>query len=401
MMRRTAAGIVAALMVLLVVRPSNGLFHLALIDEVMTSYGGDPTAQFIEVNMLGASQNLVANSVFAAFNTSGTYVGDILVVPGNVPNSGNGVRWIVGTTAFQTASGLTPDFLMPSGILPTAGGMVCFGGGGGSLPANPPSWDRNNFTNYIDCVAYGTYAGPPNFLTGTPTMLNGDGHSLQRVSSNFDNATDFACGDPATPQNNLGTAASMPATVPCITPGVCPGAVDIGCAGGFGKGLLLVKEAPAGKEKLIAKLAYGPLLAQTDLGNPLLASGTDYKLCIYNSANALIDELDIARSGDTCGTDPCWKAIGGAPPGGVGYKYKDDALTADGVFKIIYKSGAVGKSKLLVKGRGAPLPNGIAAALQSSPSATVQFRGSDAPVCLSVTLTDIKKNEPTFFKAKN
>ena len=33
-------------------------------------------------------------------------------------------------------------------------------------------------------------------------------------------------------------------------------------------------------------------------------------------------------------------------------------------------------------------------------SATVQLRGSDAPQCLSLTVTDIKKHDPTFFKGK-
>ncbi len=402
MMRRTAVAISAALIVLCLVRTSSGLFHLAHIDEVMTSYGGDASVQFIEVRMLSGAQNLVADSVFAAFDAGGTYIGDILVVPGNVPNSGAGVPWIVGTTQFQTVSGLTPDFIMPAGILPTAGGMVCFGGGGGILPAPPGSWSRTNFAHYVDCVAYGTYAGPSNFLIGTPTSLDGDGHSLQRIGSTFNNAADFACGDPATPQNNAAASASMPATVPCGGPPspVCPAAPDVGCVGGFAKGLLLVKEAPVGKQKLIAKLVGGPALAQTDLGNPLSGGGTAYGVCIYDAANALVGGLEIDRAGDTCGTSPCWNAVGGAPPSGTGYKYKDDDLAADGVFKIIYKGGAAGKSKALVKGRGGPLPDNVASALQSSTSATVQIRGSDAPECLTLTVTDIKKQEATFFKAK-
>ena len=415
MRRRTCAVVIALWGVLGFATAAKALFHLAVIDEILTSYGGDPNVQFIEMRMLAGSQNLVSNSVFAAFDASGTYIGDILVVPTNVANSGNGVRWLIGTSAFQTASGLAPDFIMPAGVLPTAGGMVCFGGGGGSLPQNPPTWSRTNFATYVDCVAYGTYTGASNILTGTPTMLNGDGHSLQRSTNTFDNATDFACADPSTPQNNAGTSASMAATSPCVVatptatasatptntpnPG-CPAAPDGTCLSTFAKGMLLVKDAPAGKEKLQAKLIGGPALVQTALGNPLSGGGTSYNLCIYDDVGNLVDEVDVARAGDTCGGDPCWKALGAAPPDGKGYKYKDSLLSAGGVSQILYKGGPAGKSKALVKGSGAGLSPGVAAALDSSSSATVQLRGSDASVCLSLTVSDIKKHDPTFFKGK-
>jgi hypothetical protein len=396
MMRRAFAVLVAGLVLLCGAHTSHALFHLAVIDEIMASYGGDPNVQFIEVRMLAASQNLVANSVFAAFDANGAYINDILVVPGNVANSGAGVRWLIGTSAFQTATGLMPDFPMPAGILPTAGGMVCFGGGGGSLPANPPTWSRTAFATYVDCVAYGNYTGPTNILTGTPTPLNGIGHSLQRNTSTFNNAADFICGDPATPTNNAGGNASMAATTPCFTPFACPMTLDGSCLNTFTKGLLMVKETPPGKEKLLAKLVGGPALAQTDLGNPLSSGGTEYGVCIYDQTSALVGQLLVDRAGDTCSGSPCWKAIGGTPPGGKGYSYKDDALAADGVFKILYKGGAAGKSKALVKDTG---NHSIAGALQTSSSVTVQLRGDDAPTCLSLTVSTIKKHDATFFKA--
>jgi hypothetical protein len=415
MARRTCAVAIALWVVLGCVRMAHAVFHLSVIDEVLTSYGGDPAKQFIEIRMLAGFQNAVQNSVFAAFDATGAYTGDILVVPGNVANANAGDRWLLGTSAFQTATGLVPDFTMPSGILPTGGGMVCYGGGGGLVPQNPPTWSRTTFSNYVDCVAYGTYSGPSNALIGTPTALNGDGHSLQRIGSTHDNAADFGCADPATPQNNAGMTVSMAATAPCPaptatptatvtptatpTPAGCPAAPDGGCQSSFAKGLLLVKDAPAGKEKLLAKLIGGPALAQTDLGNPLSTGGTAYHLCLYSDTGTLVGQLDVDRAGDTCTGVPCWKALGGAPPSGKGYKYKDKALGADGVLQILYKGGAAGKSKALIKGSGAGLPANMAAALQSSTNATVQLRGSDAPQCLSVTVTNVKKHDPTFFKA--
>ena len=214
-MRRTFRVSVVGLVLLALPQAASALFHLSLIDEVMTSYGGDPTVQFVEIRMLAGIQNFVAHSVFAAFDNQGAYIGDILVVPANVDNPDVGVRWLIGTAAFQTATGLAPDFVMPAGILPSGGGMVCFGGGGGISPANPPSWDRTKFSTYVDCVAYGDYSGPSNVKIGTATSLTGDGHSLQRTTNTSNNAKDFTCADPATPQNNAGATASMPATSPC------------------------------------------------------------------------------------------------------------------------------------------------------------------------------------------
>ena len=204
---------------------SQAVFHFAVIDEVMTSYGGDANVQFVEIRMLTSGQNLVMNSVLGAFDASGSYLGDVLIVPGNVASSGVGVRWIMGTSAFATASGLTPDFTMPGmgGVsLPTTGGMVCWGAPGVSPPA-PGSWVHTNPSNYVDCLAYGSYSGPTNVHIGTPTSLDAIGHSLQRVAETDNNANDFVCADPATPKKNNGTTVSMAATTPC---GLPPGDAD-------------------------------------------------------------------------------------------------------------------------------------------------------------------------------
>ena len=219
-------------------------FHQAQIGEVMTSYGGDPTVQFVEIRMLGLGQNLVSNTVLAAFDANGNYSADVLVVPSNVSNSAAGVTWLMGTAAFQTASGLAPDFTIPPG-LPTGGGMICWGAPG-VIPPSPPSWDRTVFTNYVDCVAYGTYAGPSNVRTGTPTTLDADGHGLLRTGNTVSNDADFACEDPVTPTNNVPASASLTATTACpVPPGVCgnniqesgeacDGADDAGCCSGEG-----------------------------------------------------------------------------------------------------------------------------------------------------------------------
>jgi hypothetical protein len=195
---------------------------------------------------------------------------------------------------------------------------------------------------------------------------------------------------------------------PTPTPaGACPATVDLGCTGGFGKGLLLVKANVPGKEKLVAKFLRGPALAQTDMGNPLDTgqggTGTAFALCIYDAATNLAGGVLVDRAGDVCDGAPCWKSIGKAPNDpsgpGKGYKYKDGGLASDGILKIVYKGGDAGKSKAIVIGKGPGLPAGVPAALQLSAQATVQLRSSDG-LCLSLPLSEIKKQETTFFKAK-
>lgn len=239
--------------------------------------------------------------------------------------------------------------------------------------------------------------------------LNAWGNAVTGEGSTAGDAASLATlnvtisGDTPTPTD---TPPPTSTPTPTATPPGCPATVDGGCSSGFGKGLLVIKDEP-GKEKLVAKLLQGPALAQTAMGNPLAAAqggtGTVFALCIYDDLGALAGQARVARAGDTCDGAPCWKPIGKAPNDpqgpGKGYRYKDGALAADGVLKVLYKGGEAGKSKAIVVGKGSGLPDGIAAALQSAVQATVQLRSSDG-ACLSADLGDIKKQEPAFFSAR-
>lgn len=216
----TIRAALASLALLGAAEPAAALFHLAVIDEVMTSYDGDTDVQFVEIRMQTFSQEAVANSVLAVFDASGNYERDALLVPGNVAQSGPGTRWIMGTPAFETVSGLEVDFEFAPGLVPQSG-MICWGAPDSGLvpPADPESWDHSDPENYVDCIAYGEYDGPTNSFIGDPTPLSPDGHSLQRVAETHDSASDFECGDPASPTNNAGASAALEATIPCPEPG--------------------------------------------------------------------------------------------------------------------------------------------------------------------------------------
>jgi polyhydroxybutyrate depolymerase len=179
------------------------------------------------------------------------------------------------------------------------------------------------------------------------------------------------------------------------------------CADAWEKGSLLVKESRPGKEKLVAKLVKGPALAQSDLGNPLSSGGTGYTLCVYDDQGALVGRSEVDRAGATCAGSDCWSAIGGAPPAGRGYLYKDASASADGITQLKLLGGPAGSSQILVKGGNdaangeTSLPTGMAAALSASTSATLQLFASDAPTCFSITLGDVKRQDATLFKAKH
>jgi len=244
-------------------------------------------------------------------------------------------------------------------------------------------------------------------LSAWGNAVNGDGSTAGDAAGNATLGVDVLGDVPtATPTVTPSPGADTPTATPSPT-AMCPAAVDAGCTGGFASGMLMVREDKPGKEKLVAKLSKGPALAQTDLGNPLAVeqggTGTAYAICLYDDAGDLAGDVLVDRAGDTCDDRPCWRPVGRAPNDpkgpGRGYSYKDAALAADGVRAIRYNGGDSGKSKASLTGKGAGLPDGIPAALQSSSQVTVHLRSSDG-VCLSVELNDIRKQEPAVFKAR-
>ena len=206
--RRTLVACGTCLGLLAAATIGHANFHRAKIDEILTSYGGDADAQFVEILMVTGGQGVVNGSKLTAFDDQGNFIGTVLTVGNNV-SGGADRRWIMGTTAFEQASGLDVDFVFTPG-LPTGGGMVCWG-----KPSAGNEDDASCSGNYVDCVAYGSYAGPTNNCIGTATPLSADGHTLRRTSCTADNLADFACADPGDPENNAGATVQLAATTAC------------------------------------------------------------------------------------------------------------------------------------------------------------------------------------------
>ena len=219
-MRRLA--FIVSLAVALGASDARALFHFAHIAEVNAQGGGDSNVQYVEIVMDQTLQRFVMNSILTAFDCDGTPLGDLLLVPADVPNQGAGVRWIMATAT--PLGGITPDFSGVTASIPTSCGQVCWGAPPVSFAVPPPdSWDHTDPELYVDCVAYGPYTGPTKTTSGTPTSLPpGDGTlALVRMSSTGDNATDFALACPS-PENNAGAVGDFgacAATTTTTTPG--------------------------------------------------------------------------------------------------------------------------------------------------------------------------------------
>jgi hypothetical protein len=155
--------------------PGGAIFHLALIDEVMSGVGGDPDAQYIEVRMEAPGQHIVHDTLLSVFDEdSNPALTLLLILPDDVPNSGTNLHWIMATQAFAELpqvqqAGFTPDVIFPPGILAPKG-MVCWGAPEWAPP--PDEWPLDdelteeeegyNFPFlYTDCVSYGGYGSPP------------------------------------------------------------------------------------------------------------------------------------------------------------------------------------------------------------------------------------------------
>jgi hypothetical protein len=343
-MKRLAVAVAFAAVVV-TASPARALFHIAVIDEVMIGVNGDPHAQYVEIRMLFAAQTSVEHTVLAFFACDGGAVStQIDGLPGNISHGGNGVRWSMGTDAFATATGVTPDFtfqpISNNGMISYVPcGMVCWGAPSMSLlpPPDPDSWMHSDPDNYVDCVAFGGYSGNTKTTSGTPTaLMPGDGSmSLTRIGSTGNNLADFAL-EPPTPTNN---------TLSQVTTTTVPGGATTTTLPASATGqplagtrLLLRTGAKPGKSAL-QLLAKDASIA---LADPRQAGGN---LHVFTTAGDAFDATyPLAASG--------WKAIG-KPKAIKGYRFKGGS----GPIKLVLvKTGKIVK----IVGKGAALRQSLA-----------------------------------------
>ncbi len=169
---------------------------------------------------------------------------------------------------------------------------------------------------------------------------------------------------------------------------VCPaGPIVVGCSNA-GKAGLIIKDGPVGKNKDQLKWTLrgtDTATIQDDLGNP--AEETSYVMCAYDDGGAtLVTSLIVAPS--TAWTNKAPK----------GWKFKDKTGLSDGVQKILLKTGPAGsKPKVQVKAKGGNVP--VSGLLPLTAPVTVQLFNNETGACWTSTLSVVKKNDSTQFKA--
>ncbi|MCC6763500.1 MAG: hypothetical protein IT293_02460 [Deltaproteobacteria bacterium] len=233
-MRRPLGRLIAGLALLcLCPRSAAAAFYLVSISEIGSGFLGDPNVQFVELRLDAAGQTDLANTRLTMFDKDGV-AGVLLLTPNGVANGTSGRNVLYATVEFATATGVTPDFVIPAGVLRPSG-MVCWGAPDAS-PPDPSSWDFDKPESYGDCVAYGGYAHATRPQSGTATsLLPGNGaQSLartQNTGASGDNAADFALAA-ATACNNAGACASLvpqPTPSATATPSPAPGKAERAC----------------------------------------------------------------------------------------------------------------------------------------------------------------------------
>jgi hypothetical protein len=191
-------------------------------------------------------------------------------------------------------------------------------------------------------------------------------------------------------------------TDPCAVGESCDEATDscfigscppnaVACRPSDGNKILIKNNSDDTKDKLIWKWSKGADSLLSDFADP--TSTAEYALCFYAGPSAdLLKQISVPPSATK------WSAAGSK-----GYKYKDQAGTAGGITKILVKGGTLGKSKALLKGKGALLPDfdgDLPLAMGDLPL-IVQLRNNQTGVCWEGAFPLPKKNSADQFNAKS
>ena len=191
-MKRIIVGL-ATLLLGVVAVPADAAFHLFRIDQVYSS--ADSTVQYV---VLRESTGSNGENFWAGQRLETTSAGGAkqqFVFPSNLPSSSTASRRVlVATASFAALHLVTPDYTVPDGFIPRAGGKVEYAGGVDEVdfPALPTdgatAFDRNSQpvaatpTNFAGATATLTATAPP--PAGSPDLNQ---HGL--TGSWFESAT--------------------------------------------------------------------------------------------------------------------------------------------------------------------------------------------------------------------
>lgn len=212
--------------------------------------------------------------------------------------------------------------------------------------------------------------------TFTPTSTPVATATSSWTATPIPTATRTATGTPTATGTRTFSASPTPPVsgtpTPTETPAMLCGATPRpACRGAARTMIKLQFGAALAQNRFFWKWSGGEATSMQDLGDPTV--NTAYALCTYGSAGGvpqLLSRVEIAPA-SACGFEFCWRRSGDK-----GYRYKDPIGSNGGLRKLLLKSGAAGKAKLIVKSAGEriPLPP---APVPQDPAVVVQLVNSD------------------------
>lgn len=180
-----------------------------------------------------------------------------------------------------------------------------------------------------------------------------------------------------------------------LEPGACAGTPLAGCRAPLAPGaarLQIRNATPDTKDRLQWKWGKGAATPKAVFGDP--TGGTDYRLCLYDGASALLGHAS-APAGGPCNAKspkPCWRESAS------GFRYLDEDLTPDGVRQLVLRAGIDGKAKILFEARGPSLQTPVL------PIAHLPVRvqlTNTSGACWDAAFSTTQKNDGGTFKAKS
>jgi hypothetical protein len=170
-----------------------------VLNEVLGSWRGDDTIQFVELIMVANGQNGLNGRAALVFDdaTGEPENRETYLFTANVPVGQAGRRVLVATTRLGQAAAITPDLVLPEGLMHPVDGRICYRADNGF-----------GVLDIVDCVAYGDYTGPRDGF-GRPVAATPDNRALVRIDDTGNNRSDWRSELEPRPQNNAGVTAVM------------------------------------------------------------------------------------------------------------------------------------------------------------------------------------------------
>ncbi len=170
-----------------------------IINQVLGSWQGDDTVQFVELLMRSDNQQAFANNADLVFDTA---AGDatsrrIFIFQQNVARGVTGARVLIGTSRLETVTGIKPDFVVEPGLIKPIDGRVCY-----------RVFDGQGGADVVDCIAYGAFTGETGPF-GKPSRITPDNRALSRIALGGLNRSDWEGALSPAPQNNAGQSFVM------------------------------------------------------------------------------------------------------------------------------------------------------------------------------------------------